>query len=94
MLKLAARFGVSSSYMARACTLPNVRRPERSYRAKLEVGKAPKQPPLPEPRPGNRLAWTRDGTLPKRARSLPDLPIGALGGSARYGHRCQIHIRR
>jgi hypothetical protein len=59
MLKLAARFGVSSSYMARACTLPN------------------------EPRPGNRLAWTRDGTLPKRARSLPNLPIGALGGSAR-----------
>lgn len=31
MLKVAARFGVSSSYMARVCTLLNVPRPERGY---------------------------------------------------------------
>jgi hypothetical protein len=74
MLRVAARFGVSSSYMARVCTLLNVPRPERGYWAKLAVGKAPKQPPLPEPRPGDPLEWTRDGTLPKRARSLPKPP--------------------
>jgi hypothetical protein len=44
------------------------------YWAKLVIGKAPKQPPLPEPRPGDPLEWTRDGTLPKRARSLPRPP--------------------
>lgn len=74
MLRVAARFGVSSSYMARVCTLLNVSRPERGYWAKLAVGKAPKPPPLPEPRPGDPLEWTRDGTLPKRARSLPKPP--------------------
>jgi len=74
MLRVAARLGVSSSYMARVCTLLNVPRPERGYWAKLSVGKAPKQPPLPEPRPGDSLEWTRDGTLPKRTRSLPRPP--------------------
>ncbi len=74
MLKVAARFGVSSSYMARVCTLLNVPRPERGYWAKLAVGKAPTQPPLPEPRHGDVLEWRRDGTFPKRARSLPKPP--------------------
>jgi hypothetical protein len=71
MLKVAARFGVSSSYMARVCTLLYVPRPERGYWAKLAVGKAPKQPALPEPRPGDPLEWSRDGTPPKRARPQP-----------------------
>jgi hypothetical protein len=74
MRRVAARFGVSSSYMARVCTLLNVPRPERGYWAKLAVGKAPKKPPLPEPRPGDPIEWTRDGALPKRARSLPRPP--------------------
>ncbi len=74
MLKVAARFNVSSSYMARVCTLLNVPRPERGYWAKLAVGRAPKQPPLTEPRPGDPLEWTRDGTPPERARSLPMPP--------------------
>jgi hypothetical protein len=55
MLRVAARFGVSSSYMTRVCTLLNVPRPARGYWAKLAVGKAPGQPPLPEPRPGDAL---------------------------------------
>lgn len=74
MLRVAARFGVSASYIARVCTLLNVPRPESSYWAKLAVGKAPKQPTLPEPRPGDPLEWTRDGALPKRARPLPKPP--------------------
>lgn len=74
MLKVAARFGVSSSYMARVCTLLNVPRPERGYWAKLAVGKAPKQPALPDPRAGNLLEWSHDGTPPRRARPLPKPP--------------------
>jgi hypothetical protein len=74
MLKAAARVGVSSSYMARVCTLLNVPRPERGYWAKLAVGKAPKQPALPDPRPGDPLEWSRNGTPPKRAQPLPKPP--------------------
>jgi len=40
MLKVTAQFGVSSSYMARVCTLLYIPRPERGYWAKLAVGKA------------------------------------------------------
>lgn len=76
MLRVAARFGVSSSHMARVCigTLLNVPRPERGYWAKLAVGNASKQPALPEPRPGDPLEWSRDRALPKRARPLPKPP--------------------
>lgn len=63
MLKIAARFGVSSSYLARVCTLLNVPRPERGYWAKLAVGKAPRQPALPDARPGDELFWSRGGHL-------------------------------
>ena len=62
---------VSSSYIARICTLLNMPRPERGYWAKLAVGKAPKQPVLPEPRYGDPLEWVRDGAPPKRVRVLP-----------------------
>ena len=74
MLKVAARFDVSSSYMARICTQLNVPRPERGYWAKLAVGKAPNQPKLPDPRPGELLEWTRDGTPPKSSQVLPIPP--------------------
>jgi hypothetical protein len=74
MLKVAARFGVSSSYRARVWTLLNMPRPGRGYWAKLAVGKAPKQPPLPEPRPGDPLECSRNNTLPTRARPLPKPP--------------------
>ena len=53
--------------MATACD-------EHQSLAKRAVGKAPKQPALPEPRPGDPLEWSRDGTPPKRARPLPKSP--------------------
>lgn len=74
MLKVAARFGVSSSYMARVCMLLNVPRPERGYWAKLAVGKAPKCPTLPKPRPGDSLEWARDGIQLNRTHPLPKPP--------------------
>lgn len=57
MLRIAERFGVSSSYMARVCTELRVPRPPRGYWAKLEVGKAPLRPALPEARPGDVTEW-------------------------------------
>ncbi|MGQ0589422.1 MAG: hypothetical protein ACT4N8_07815 [Sphingosinicella sp.] len=61
MTEIAQRFDVSGSYLARVCTLLNVPRPERGYWAKLEVGKAPPQIPLPAPRPGDPLHWSKEG---------------------------------
>lgn len=77
MLKVAARFGVSSSYMARVCARMNVPRPALGYWAKLAVGKAPKQPPLPEARPWDELVWSRDGDSVRVAKPLPKPPPAA-----------------
>jgi hypothetical protein len=74
MLKVAARYGVSSSYMARVCTLLNVPRPERGYWAKLAAGKISPIPSLPDARPGDALVWSRDGQPIKVARLLPCPP--------------------
>ena len=75
MLKVATRYDVSSSYMARVCTLLNVPRPERGYWAKLAVGKAPPKPPLPEARPGDESVWTKGGgPYSRKSRTLPRPP--------------------
>jgi hypothetical protein len=76
MLKVAARYCVSSSYMARVCTLLNVPRPERGYWAKLVVGKAPPIPPLPDARPGDEIVWSRNGHHTKVNSPLPRPPSG------------------
>jgi hypothetical protein len=57
MLKLAERYKVSSSYLARVCVELRVPRPERGYWAKLEYGKASPKPSLPPARPGDLTEW-------------------------------------
>ncbi len=74
MLKVAARFGVSSSYMARVCTRMNVPRPAVGYWAQAAVGKGPKQLPLPEARPWDELVWSREGDNVRVAKPLPKPP--------------------
>jgi hypothetical protein len=64
MIKMAEKFSVSGSYMARVCSILNVPRPERGYWAKLEVGKAPARPALPEALPGDQLFWSQEGDPP------------------------------
>jgi hypothetical protein len=65
MLRVAEKFSVSGSYMARVCSVLNVPRPERGYWAKLEAGQAPKRPGLPEASPGEPQFWSRgDGDPP------------------------------
>jgi len=86
MTKVAARYNVSSSFLARVCKGLNVPRPERGYWAKLAVGKAPPKPALPEARPGDELEWSRDGEPRRVARALPKPPEEAAQ-SARHFRR-------
>ena len=74
MLRIGKKFGVSSSYLARVCTLMNVPRPQRGYWAKLAVGKAAVRPPLPEIRPGDQAVRNRTGVGPPVSRPLPKPP--------------------
>ena len=64
MTKIAAQLKVSDSYLARVCAALRVPRPERGYWAKMRVGKAGVAPPLPVPRPGDLLVWTKEVALP------------------------------
>jgi hypothetical protein len=57
MLRIAERFGVSSSYLARVYTELKVPRPGPGYWAQREFGKAPPQPELPTCGPGDLLEW-------------------------------------
>lgn len=74
MLKVAPRYGVSSSYLARICALLNVPRPQPGYWNKLTVGKAPEKPDLPDARPGDELVWSRDRDQLNVKRPLPRPP--------------------
>lgn len=61
MTKVAMRYEVSSSFLARVCARLNIPRPERGYWAKLSAGHQVPRPSLPEPRPGEELEWVRGG---------------------------------
>lgn len=74
MTKVAAEFDVSGSYMARVCAIMGVPRPERGYWAKLEYGKAPPPRPLPEPRPGDQLFWSKEGEYSVARTVTPAVP--------------------
>lgn len=74
MTKVAAQYGVSSSFLARVCERLNVPRPARGYWARLAVGKAPTKPALQEARPGDELEWSRDGEPRRVPRALPKVP--------------------
>jgi hypothetical protein len=78
MIKVAEKFKVSGSYMARVCFNLRVPRPERGYWAKLVVGKAPEKPALPEAQPGDQLIWSQDGELQSPTRPRPMAPTRRL----------------
>jgi hypothetical protein len=74
MTKVAAKYVVSSSFLARVCERLHVPRPSRGYWAQMEAGKAAPKPPLPEARPGDELEWSRDGKPRRVPRALPQPP--------------------
>jgi len=61
MLKVAARYDVSSSFLARVCRRMNVPCPPRGYWARKSAGLTSKAAPLPDPEPGCELAWSQGG---------------------------------
>lgn len=76
--RLAKRFGVSSSYLARVYTELKVPRPDRGYWAKLEFGKAPPKPSLPTALPGDLTQWapgTAVGSLVASRGGDPKSPL-------------------
>jgi hypothetical protein len=74
MVKVAEKFNVSGSYMARVCSTLHVPHPERGYWAKLAVGKAPEKPSLPDTQPGNEISWSQDGELQSPPRPRVSAP--------------------
>lgn len=89
MLKVAERYKVSSSYMARVCTVMNVPRPAAGYWAKVAVGKSPPVPRLPVAQPMDQLEWVPGRGLnlvirapaPRRSRR-PESPTVAAESDA------------
>lgn len=74
MTTVAARYDVSSSFLARVCARLSVPRPPRGYWARLAAGMKPKCPTLPEAKPGGELEWVRDGEPRRVPRALPKPP--------------------
>ena len=78
MVKVAEKFKVSGSYMARVFANLTVPRPERVYWAKLAVGKALDKPSLPELQPGDQISWCKDGgfqSSPRPRLIAPPRPL-------------------
>jgi hypothetical protein len=63
MLRVAAKYSVSSSYLARVCTEMRVPRPPRGYWAQLEFGKSIQRTPLPPSEPGDIECWYRGAPI-------------------------------
>jgi len=61
MRTVAARHGVSGSFLTRICVRLNVPRPPAGHWAKLASGKPVKRIALPEVRARDELVWSRDG---------------------------------
>ena len=83
MLRVAERFGVSSSYLARVFTELRVPRPPPGYWAQREFGKSPPVPDLPPARPGDLISWspgTAVGTAVRAvAQAIRGTKVNAVG---------------
>ena len=78
--KLAQRYDVSSSYLARVCEGLNVPHPPRGYWARRAVGEKMPVPPLPPAGPGDPLSWEKGVAVMER---LPPLELSPEPGSQR-----------
>ncbi|MGY3305047.1 hypothetical protein ACVK1X_004362 [Pseudomonas sp. PvR086] len=79
MTKIAERYGVSSSYLARIFTNLNIPRPPVGYWAQVAAGKRKTTPALPDAQPGALVAWSRNGAPAQISRSLPKAPVRRRG---------------
>lgn len=74
MTKIGARYGVSSSYLARIFTSLNIPRPPVGYWAQVAAGKGKVRPPLPVALPGAVIAWSRNGAPLRISQTLSKAP--------------------
>lgn len=72
--KLAERFQVSDSYLARVCDSLQVPRPQAGYWAKKEAGRAPAPTPLPPALPGDPTEWNAGGGVSVRRSAQREQP--------------------
>lgn len=90
MLRVAERFGVSSTLMAQVCQSLDVPRPPRGHWAKLSHGKPSPKAMLPPAGPGVPQGWRRGEKLASR-KPLPKPPARrprriALAGTTDRAH--------
>lgn len=76
--KLARRYDVSSSYLARVCEALNVPHPPRGYWARRAAGEKMPVPPLPPAGPGDPLSWEKGVAVMERLPPL-ELPTKSKG---------------
>lgn len=60
VMRVAPRLRVSNSYVARICTALDVPRPPPGWWTRKKFGQTLSRPPLPPPRPGRPLSWSKD----------------------------------
>jgi hypothetical protein len=86
--KIARRYDVSSSYLARVCEGLNVPHPPRGYWARKAVGETIQIPALPPATPGDPIAWVKGVAISER---LPPVDLPAPSTSARQRTRPTHH---
>src|ERR1043166_9305266 len=87
--KLAHRYDVSSSYLARVCEALNVPHPPRGYWARKAVGEKIPVPALPAAAPGDPLGWEKGVAVLERLP--PVAPSSAMSSISKDTHRPAHH---
>lgn len=91
MFKVAERYGVSSSFLARVCERLKVPHPSRGHWARIAVGQTPERPPLPPAEPGDELGWWRGRRLERVAPALSHPPGTQATASTRRPKQAGPH---
>ena len=86
--KLARRYDVSSSYLARVCEALNVPHPPRGYWARRTVGVKIPIPPLPPAGPGDPLSWEKGVAVLERLPTLEPQP--SVTSKTKIGQRRRL----
>jgi hypothetical protein len=89
--KLAHRYDVSSSYLARVCEGLNVPHPPRGYWARKAAGEKISVPPLPPAAPGDPVEWVKGVAVLERLPPLDPSPVPTSNSKAVRAQRPAHH---
>lgn len=87
IIHLAAKWGVTGTYLARVCGALNVPRPPPGNWQRKAVGKADPAPLLPPALPGDQLSWTKGAVLSVPPKSTARRRYPASKAKARIPSR-------